>query len=166
MRRVGGRPGCSLDAGVGARMPRAARGAGRGPAPRPRLPGSHCRMRADLSLACSPAPSLTPGGRLGFPLTGVWGLRQPRVEGRGKEVRCGVGEGEEKGRRGRLRLPMTRGSVEGHLSSRPLSRPHAAPRHAQAGDGEGPVTWDGHPSVNWVWSPACPCCLPELPASL
>ena len=70
-------------------MPRAARGAGRGPAPRPRLPGSHCRMRADLSLACSPAPSLTPGGRLGFPLTGVWGLRQPRVEGRGKEVRCG-----------------------------------------------------------------------------
>ena len=123
----------------------------------PRLPGSHCRMRADPCLACSPSPSLAPGGRLGFPLTGAWGLRQARVEGRGKEARCGVGEGEEKGRRGRLRLPMTRGSVEGHLSSRPLSRPPAAPRHAQAGDGEGPVTWDGHPSLNWVWSPACPC---------
>ena len=57
-------------------MPRAARGAGRGPAPRPRLPGSHCRMRADLSLACSPAPSLAPGGRLGlcFPaLPFPWG---------------------------------------------------------------------------------------------
>lgn len=93
----------------------------------PRLPGSHCRMRADPSLACSPAPSLAPGGQLGFPLTRAWGLRQPRVEGRGKEVRCGVGEGEEKGRRGRPRLPMTRGSVEGHLSSRPLSRPPRRP---------------------------------------
>lgn len=112
----------------------------------PRLPGSHCRMRADPSLGCSPAPSLAPGGQLGFPLTRAWGLRQPRVEGRGKEVRCGVGEGEEKGRRGRLRVPMTRGSVEGHLSSRPLSRPPppaATPKQGM-GRGRSPGT-DIHP---------------------
>lgn len=126
-------------------MPVAARGAGRGSAPRP-LPGSHCRMRADPGLACSPAPSLAPDGRLGFPLTRARRLRQPRVEGRGKKYGVGLGRERRKEEGGGCGSPWPEAQLrvtcrQGHCHDPPP--PPATPKQGM-GRGRSPGT-DIHP---------------------
>lgn len=89
-----------------------------------------CRKDARRSRPRSLARPLSgPRRRLGFPLTRVWRLRQPRVEGRGR--RSGVGLGRERRKEG--------GDCD---SPWPVAQKRATCRqghsHTHAGDGAGP----------------------------
>ena len=98
---------------------------------------------------CAPRPVSSPRPALvasGFPLTRVWGLRQPRVEGRRRSEGVGLGREREEG--GDCGIPKASSSKDGHQSSRPLSRPPPAKRTHGHGAGSGPGCHLGRTSIH------------------
>lgn len=110
-----------------------------------------CRKDARRPRPRSLARPLSgPRRRLGFPLTRVWRLRQPRVEGWGR--RSGVGLGRERRKEGETATPQGQRPRRGPPVVRAIVTPTQGMGQGRALE----VPCEGHPSINWVWTPPVP----------